>query len=64
MKYTKELLEPLVKNCFSIAEIMRKLDLKDSNKFTGGKYYFIDTMDSTGEYLIIQNNNITTNSVK
>jgi hypothetical protein len=43
---------------------MKKLDLTGSDKFTGGRYYFIDTMDSSGEYLIIQDNNITVNSVK
>jgi len=43
---------------------MKKLDLKGSDKFTGGRYYFIDTMDTTGQYLIIENNYITTNSVK
>jgi predicted MPP superfamily phosphohydrolase len=43
---------------------MRRLDLTGSDKFTGGRYYFIDTMDTTGEYLIIQDNNLTVNSVK
>jgi len=31
---------------------------------TGGKYYFIDTMDTSGEYLVIQDNQLTFNSVK
>jgi len=43
---------------------MRKLDLTGSDKFTGGRYYFIDTMDTSGEYLVIQDNNLTVNSVK
>jgi hypothetical protein len=43
---------------------MKKLDLTGSDKFTGGRYYFIDTMDSSGEYLVIQDNNLTVNSVK
>ena len=43
---------------------MNKLDLTGSDKFTGGRYYFIDTMDSSGEYLIIQDNNLTVNSTK
>jgi hypothetical protein len=43
---------------------MKKLDITGSDKFTGGRYYFIDTMDTTGEYLVIQDNNITVNSVK
>jgi predicted MPP superfamily phosphohydrolase len=37
---------------------MRKIDLKDS------RYYFIDTMDTSGEYLVIQDNQITINSVR
>jgi hypothetical protein len=43
---------------------MRKLDIEDSNKFTGGRYYFIDTMDKSGEYLIIEDNKLSTNSVR
>ena len=43
---------------------MNKLDLTGSDKFNDGRYYFIDTMDTSGEYLIIQDNNITVNSVK
>ena len=43
---------------------MRKLDLEDSNKFTGGRYYFIDTMDTTGQYLIIEDGSLSVNSVK
>jgi hypothetical protein len=43
---------------------MNKLDLIGSDKFTGGRYYFIDTMDTTGEYLIWQDNKFTVNSVK
>jgi len=43
---------------------MNKLDLTGSDKFTGGRYYFIDTMDTTGEYLIWQDNKFTVNSVK
>jgi predicted MPP superfamily phosphohydrolase len=43
---------------------MSKLDLTGSDKFTGGRYYFIDTMDTTGEYLIWQDNKFTVNSVK
>ena len=43
---------------------MRKLDLIESDKFTGGRYYFIDTMDTTGEYLIIEDGKLLTNSVK
>ena len=43
---------------------MRKLDIEDSNKFTGGRYYFIDTMDKSGEYLIIEDDKLSTNSVR
>jgi hypothetical protein len=43
---------------------MYKLDLIGSDKTTGGRYYFIDTMDTTGEYLIIQDGKLSTNSVK
>jgi hypothetical protein len=43
---------------------MRKLDIEDSNKFTGGRYYFIDTMETTGEYLIIEDDKLYTNSVR
>jgi len=41
-----------------------KLDLELSNKATGGRYYLIDTMGTTGEYLVIQDNNLSVNSVK
>ncbi len=43
---------------------MRKIDLEGSDKFTGGRYYFIDTMEISGNYLVIQDNKITVNSVK
>ena len=43
---------------------MRRLDLTGSDKFTGGRYYFIDTMDTSGEYLVIEDNILRTNSVK
>jgi predicted MPP superfamily phosphohydrolase len=43
---------------------MRKLDLDDSDKFTGGRYYFIDTMDTSGQYLVWQDNKITVNSIR
>jgi len=44
--------------------VMKKLNLEGSDKNTGGRYYFIDTMETSGEYLVIQNNNLTVNSVK
>jgi len=43
---------------------MKKLDIEGSNKTTGGRYYFIDTMDTSGEYLIIEDNQLRVNSVK
>ena len=43
---------------------MKRIDLKGSDQFTGGRYYFIDTMEVSGDYLVIQDNNITVNSVK
>jgi hypothetical protein len=43
---------------------MRKLDIESSDKFTGGRYYFIDTMDTTGQYLIWQDNKLTVNSIR
>ena len=43
---------------------MRKIDLEGNDKFTGGRYYFIDTMEISGNYLVIQDNKITVNSVK
>jgi predicted MPP superfamily phosphohydrolase len=43
---------------------MRRIDIDGSDKFTGGRYYFIDTMEVSGDYLVIQDNNITVNSVK
>jgi predicted phosphodiesterase len=42
----------------------RELDLVGSDKFTGGKYYFIDTLDTSGEYLIIEDGVLRTNSWK
>jgi hypothetical protein len=42
---------------------MRRLDLTGSDKFTGGRYYFVDTMETTGEYLIIENDALSVGSV-
>lgn len=38
-----------------------QIDIK--GKATGGKYYFIDTLGTSGEYLIIENNQIRTGNV-
>ena len=42
----------------------QKIDLEGSDKFTGGRYYFIDTMDTSGDYLIIEDNKLRTNSIR
>jgi len=43
---------------------MKRIDIDGSDKFTGGRYYFIDTMETSGEYLVIQDNSLSVNSVK
>ena len=43
---------------------MRELDLVGSDKFTGGRYYFIDTLDTSGQYLIIEDGKLMTNTWK
>ena len=43
---------------------MKRIDIDGSDKFTGGRYYFIDTMEISGEYLVIQDNSLSVNSVK
>lgn len=42
---------------------MRRIDLEGSDKFTGGRYYFIDTMEKSGDYLIIEDKLLRVNSV-
>jgi predicted MPP superfamily phosphohydrolase len=43
---------------------MQRIDIDGSDKFTGGRYYFIDTMETSGDYLIIEDNKLRVNSVK
>jgi hypothetical protein len=43
---------------------MRRLNLDESDKFTGGRYYFIDTMDTSGQYLIIEDGKLSVGSVR
>ena len=43
---------------------MKRLDLTGSDKFTGGRYYFVDTMETSGDYLIIEDNKLRVNSVR
>ena len=42
----------------------RKLDIEELDKWTGGKYYLIDTMGTTGEYLVWQDNKLSVNSIR
>ena len=41
---------------------MHELDLVGSDKFTGGRYYFIDTLSTSGQYLIIEDRYMKTGS--
>jgi hypothetical protein len=43
---------------------MKRLNLEESDKFTGGRYYFIDTMDTSGQYLIIEDDKLSVGSVR
>ena len=43
---------------------MRRLNLDESDKFTGGRYYFIDTMETSGQYLIIEDGKLSVGSVR
>jgi len=43
---------------------MKRLSIELSKQFTGGKYYFIDTMETTGQYLVCQDNKLKVNSVR
>ena len=43
---------------------MKRLNLEESDKFTGGRYYFIDTMDTSGQYLIIEDGKLSVGSVR
>lgn len=42
---------------------MKRLDLTGSDKFTGGRYYFVDTLETSGEYLIIEDKQLRVNKV-
>ena len=37
---------------------VKKLDLIGSQKTAGGRYYFVDCQETTGEYLVIQDNEL------
>jgi len=41
---------------------MKQIDIE--GKATGGRYYFIDCLDTSGEYLIITDGEVTVNSYK
>ena len=43
---------------------MNQLDVEGSQNWTGGRYYFIDTLDTSGEYLIIEDGVIKSNTWK
>lgn len=43
---------------------MKQLDVEGSQNWTGGRYYFIDTLDTSGEYLIIEDGIIKSNTWK
>ena len=43
---------------------MKGLDIEGIDNFTGRRYYFIDTMETSGQYLVIQDHTITFGSVK
>jgi len=43
---------------------MKRLDIIGSNKATNGRYFFIDTLDTSGEYLVIENEGLGVESVK
>jgi hypothetical protein len=43
---------------------MKRLSIELSKQFTGGKYYFIDTLENSGEYLVHENNKLKVNSVR
>jgi len=43
---------------------MRRLDLEGSDKFTGGRYYFIDCQETSGEYLVIQDKELIVGTIK
>jgi hypothetical protein len=44
---------------------IKELNLLHTQKITGGRYYFIDTMETSGQYLIIgDDNELSVNSTK
>jgi len=43
---------------------MRRLDLEGSDKFTGGRYYFVDCQETSGEYLVIQDKELIVGTIK
>ena len=42
---------------------MLRLDMEDIHKWAGGKYYFIDTMNTSGEYLVLTDGVFTKNQI-
>lgn len=53
------------KECYQIVghTTMLRLDMEDIHKWAGGKYYFIDTMNTSGEYLVLTDGVFTKNQI-
>lgn len=43
---------------------MRDLDVEDNKKWTNGRYYFIDTLNSCKKYLVLEDSNFMSKSVQ
>lgn len=43
--------------------VKRNLNLKDTDKWTGGRYYFVDTLETSGEYMIIEDGKLRADKV-
>jgi hypothetical protein len=63
MKANKNILNRRVIQIVGHTE-MRKLDLKGSEKSAGGRYYFIDCMGTSGEYLVIEDGKLRVGSTR
>jgi len=63
MKANKNILNRRVIQIVGHTEV-KKLDLIGSKKATGGRYYFIDCMETSGEYLVIEDGKLRVGSTK
>jgi len=43
---------------------MRRINLEGSDKFTGGRYYFIDCQKTSGDYLVIQDKELIVGTIR